>query len=99
MYKVKRFSKELDKLIPKSSDNIENHTLSGSNLIKTNLPDGVILGDYDDFCFIPEDEKLKEDKRYRLSFNSSSFGDSEFKAIVEIKDGIAAIYKYEDYKY
>lgn len=99
MIKIKRFSKELDKLIPKISDDIEGHTLSGSNLIKTDLPDGFIIGSYDDFNFTPDDKKLFEDKRYNLRFNSSSFGDSEFKAIVEIKNGIAAIYKYEDYKY
>lgn len=98
MYKIKRFSKVLDKLIPKSTDDLDLPITGGSNLIKTNLPDGIILGTYDDFMFVPKDERLREDSKYTLRFGSSSYGDTEFDAIVEIKNGIAAIYKYKDYE-
>lgn len=101
MYKIKRFSqKDNDKLVVKKDIlDIPGLNNPSSNLIKTNLPDGFMVGTYYDFLFIPDDEEFKNDNRYRLRFNSSSFGDDEFKAIVEIKNGIAAIYKYKDYEY
>lgn len=67
---------------------------SGGNLIqlsgeaKKNFPDGIYKGNYDDFRFVTEDGKS-------LSFGSSSYGDTEFEAAVEVKNGVASLRKLE----
>lgn len=62
-----------------------------SNMIPCDWDDGIYEGDYDDFTFIPKNKELGS-----LRFDESSFGDTEFNAIVEVTDGYATIHREED---
>lgn len=90
----KQFVDELVNLVFNDTSKTFSDTVDDiqSNRVNTNLPDGQYFGTYDDFVVKLNDGTV-------LSFNSSSYGDTEFDAVIEVKDGIAELNRRDEYEY
>jgi len=56
--------------------------------------EGLVHGEYNDFYF----NYKVNGKDYQLRFDSSTYGDDEFDAVVHMNDGIATLWSNKDFE-